>query len=96
MTRKTYPFPKNTVVVPHRHPQIVVSYDADLPRADTNLPRVRVENGGNQKANFVCNKAEESRKTWEGSFKCHCRNRAPFDLPSVHFTMIFSMASLRL
>ena len=77
MTRKTYPFPKNTVVVPHRHPQIVVRYDADLPqagcgsspRADTNLPRVRVENGGNQKANFVCNKAEESRKTWEGSFK---------------------------
>ena len=26
----------------------------------------------------------------------HCRNRAPFDIPSVHFMMIFSMASVRL
>ena len=77
MTRKTYPFPRNSVVVPHRHPQIVVRYDADLPqascgssaRADTNLPQIRVENGRNQKANFVRNKAEESRKALQGLFE---------------------------
>ena len=38
---------------------------AEFPRADTNLLRIRVENGRNQKANFVCNNnAEGSRKTW--------------------------------
>ena len=50
------------MVVPRRHPRIVLN-DADLPqgghgssaRAYTNFPRIRVENGGNQKANFVCN-----------------------------------------
>ena len=50
------------MVVPRRHPRIVVQYDADI-------PRIRVENGRNQKANFVCNNAEGSRKTSQGSFK---------------------------
>ena len=75
------------MVVPHRHPRIVVRYDADL-------PRIRVENGGKQKGNFVCNNAE--RRHCKDCSNYHCRIRAPFDLPSVHFTMIFSMASLRL
>ena len=35
------------MVVPREHPQIVVQYDADLLRADMNLPQIRVENGGN-------------------------------------------------
>ena len=35
---------------------------------DTNLLRIRVENGGNQK-NFVRNKAEGLRKTMQGSFE---------------------------
>ena len=51
------------MVVPRRHPRIVVLNEADLPqgsqgssaRAYTNFSRIRVENGGNQKANFVCN-----------------------------------------
>ena len=62
------------MVVPRGHPRIVVRNDADLPqggrgssaRADTNLPRIRVENGGNQKANFVHYNAEGSRKTSQG------------------------------
>ena len=36
---------------------------------DTNLPRIRVENGGNQKKNFVRNNAEGLRKTLQGSFE---------------------------
>ena len=59
------------MVVPCRHPRIVVWYDADLPQsgcgssawADTNLPRICVENGGNLKANFMLNNAEGLRKT---------------------------------
>ena len=51
------------MVVPCGHPQIVVRNEADLPqvgrrssaRVDTNFLRIRVENGGNQKANFVRN-----------------------------------------
>ena len=54
------------MVVLRRHPRIVVRYDADLPqgdqrysaRADMNVPQIRVENGGNQKANFMRNNAE--------------------------------------
>ena len=38
--------------------------------ADMNFLRIRVENGRNQKANFVCNNnGERSRKTSEGSSK---------------------------
>ena len=48
------------MVVLRRHPRIAVRCDADLlqgvrgssARADMNL-RIRVENGGNQKVNFV-------------------------------------------
>ena len=51
------------MVVPNRHQRIVVRNDADLPQsgressawADTNFLHIRVENGGNQKANFVHN-----------------------------------------
>ena len=51
------------MVVMHGHPRIVVQNDADLPqssresstRADTNFSWIQVENGGNQKANFVRN-----------------------------------------
>ena len=58
------------MVVSYRHPQIVVRYYTDLlqggcgssARADMNLLRIQVENGGNQKANFVRNNAEESRR----------------------------------
>ena len=50
-------------VVPRGHPWIVVRNNVDLPqgncgsatRADTNVPWIQVENGGNQKANFVRN-----------------------------------------
>ena len=65
------------MVVLRRHLQIVVRYDVGLPQGsrgsstqtDTNLPQIRVENGGNQKANFVCNNDEGSRKTSQGSFE---------------------------
>ena len=71
-------FLRNSVVVLRGNPRIVVWNDVDLPqggcessvRANTNFPRIRVENGRNQKAIFVCNKnAEESRKTSQGSFE---------------------------
>ena len=82
------------MVAQHGHLQIVVRNDADIPqggcgssaRAGTNFLQIQVENGGNQKANFV----RKDRSNY------HCRNRAPFDIPLVHFKMIFSMASLRL
>ena len=66
------------MVVPLGNPWIVVWNDVDLlqgsrgssAQADMNFPRIRVENGRNQKANFVRNNnAEESRKTSQGSFK---------------------------
>ena len=55
------------MVVPRRHLRIVLRNDADLPqdgressaRADTNFRRIQVENGGNQKANFVRNNKSE-------------------------------------
>ena len=51
------------MVVPRRHSRIVVRNDTDLPQGgrgssaweDTNFPRIRIENGGNQKADFVRN-----------------------------------------
>ena len=57
-------------------PQIVVQNDADLPQGGcgsstqvaANFPRI--ENDGNQKANFMRNNnAEGSRKTSQGSFE---------------------------
>ena len=49
--------------LPHGRPQIF--------RADGHgsSVQIRVENGGNQKANFVRNNAEGSRMTSQGSFK---------------------------
>ena len=52
-------------------------YDTDLlqggcgssARADTNLLRIRVENGRNQKVNFVRNNAEGLSKPLQGSFE---------------------------
>ena len=51
------------MVVPHGHSRTVVRNDVDLPqsgrgssaRANTNFPRIRVENSRNQKANFMRN-----------------------------------------
>ena len=65
------------MVVPCGHPQIVVRNEADLPqvgrrssaRVDTNFLRIRVENGGNQNANFMHNNAERLRETSQASFK---------------------------
>ena len=64
-------FPRNSVVVPRGHPWIVVQNDADFRTGATELPCrqtqiflaggrgssvwIRVENGRNQKANFVHN-----------------------------------------
>ena len=43
---------------------------ADLPRRRARIFRAdSVENGGNQKANFVRNNAKESRNTPQGSFE---------------------------
>ena len=61
MTQKTYLFSRNSVVVPRRYPWIVRRNDTDLlqgscrssARAYMNFPRIRVENGRNQKANFM-------------------------------------------
>ena len=65
------------MVVLRRHTRIVVRHDADLSQggcgssvgADMNLLQIWVENGSNQKVNFVCNNAEGSRKTSQGSFE---------------------------
>ena len=75
---ENFTFLRNSVVVPRGNPRMVVWNDMDLPqggcessaRANTNFPQIRVENGRNQKAIFVCNKnAEESRKTSQVSFE---------------------------
>ena len=47
--------------------------------ADMNLPLIWVENGGNQKANFVCNNAEGRHR--KDRLNYHCRNRAPLIFP---------------
>ena len=68
-------FPRNSVVVPRRHLQIVVPSDVDLPHRQAQIfcadglgssMQIRVENGGNQKANF---NAEGLRMTSQGSFE---------------------------
>ena len=78
-------------------------YDVDLlqggrgssAQADTNLLRLCVENGRNQKANFVRKMLKDRERHRKDRSNYHCRNRAPFDLRSVHFTMI-SMANVRI
>ena len=73
------------MVVPCGHPRIVVRNDMDLPHGRMQIfhagvrifcadghgssMRIRVENDGNQKADFVCNNAEGSRNTSRGLFK---------------------------
>ena len=73
------------MVVPREHPWIVVQNDADSARADADFlcgqarifrtdghgssVRIQVENGGNQKANFVRNNAKGSRNVPQGSFE---------------------------
>ena len=66
------------MVVPRRHLRIVVWNDADLPRRRTQIFHAggrgssvqnQVENGRNQKANFVCNNTEGSRNTSQGSLE---------------------------
>ena len=62
----------------HGHRGTSTRVDADLPcgrarifRADghESSMRIRVENGGNQKANFVRNNVKGSRNTPQGSFE---------------------------
>ena len=64
--------------LPRRRHGFSVRTGADLPcgrvrifRADghESSVRIRFENGGNQKANFVRNNAKESRNTPQGSFE---------------------------
>ena len=58
------------MVVPRGHTQIVVRNNTDLlqggcrssARADKKFPQIRVENGGNQKANFVHNNNARIKK----------------------------------
>ena len=65
------------MVVLRRHLRIVVRYDVDLlqgghgsfARVDTNLQRIWLENGGNQKVNLVRNNAKGSRKTSQRLFE---------------------------
>ena len=60
------------------HRYVVVRNDADLPHGRTQIlhaggrgssVRFWVENGGNQKVNFVCNNAEGSISMLQGSFE---------------------------
>ena len=58
------------MVVLHRQPQIVVRNDADIPhRCHGSTMQIRVEKGGNHKANFMRKNAEGSRNTSQRSFK---------------------------
>ena len=58
------------MLVPRGHPWIVVRNDTDLLHGYRGFSvRIRVENGGNQKANFVCNNTEGLRNTSQGSFE---------------------------
>ena len=58
------------MIVPRRHPRIVVWSNENYPqgghgssaRADIHLLQIWVENGGNQKANFVHNDSEGIEK----------------------------------
>ena len=77
------------MVVPHRHPRIVVRNDVNLLQggrgssawAIMNLPRIRVEYDRNQKGNFVRNNVKGSKKTSQRLLNYNCRNRASFHLP---------------
>ena len=66
------------MVVPRGHPRIVVRNDADfLHRCRGTSARIQVENGGNQKANFVRNnrlKDQETRRKDRSNY--HYRNRS--------------------
>ena len=92
MTRKTF------VVVPRGHPRIVVRNDVDLPCGQTRIfhgfSLKMVETRRRTSCATTMLKDRERHRKDRSNY--HCRNRAPFDIPSVHFTMIFSMASLRL
>ena len=92
------------MVVLHRHPRIVVWHDADLSqggressvRADTNLLRIWVEKAETRRRTSCATMLKDRGRHRKDRLNYHCRNRAPFDLPSVRFTMIFSVASLGL
>ena len=57
-------------MVSRGHPRIVVWSDADLPHSGCGSSvRIRVENGRDQKANFLRSNAEGLRKTSQGSFE---------------------------
>ena len=58
--------------------QICAEQRGSSAQADTIFPRIRVENGGKQKANFVRNNAEGSRKTPQGSFKLSLQDQIAF------------------
>ena len=77
--------PRNSVVVPRGMTRIFRTGAAELPRGRRGFfvrvaqifradgressMRIRVENGGNQKANFVRNNAKRSRNAPQGSFE---------------------------
>ena len=74
----TWIFRTGAVELPRGRRGFSVQAGADLPcgwarifRADGHESSVRIqfENGGNQKANFVCNNAKRSRNTPQGSFE---------------------------
>ena len=57
-------------MVSRGHLRIVVWSDVDLPHNGRGSSvRIWVENGGDQKANFLRSNAEGSRKTSQGSFE---------------------------
>ena len=83
------------MVVPRGHPRIVVRNDADLPRGRTRIFRgfgLKMAETRRQ-TSYTTTMLKDQERHRKDSSNYHCRNRALFDLPSVHFTMIFSMAS---
>ena len=97
-------FSRNSIVVPRRHLQIVVRYNTDLPQgsressaqADTNLPQFGLQMAETRRQTSCTTMLKDRGRHHKDCSNYHCRNRAPFDLSSIHFTMIFSMESLRL
>ena len=91
------------MVVPHKHPRIVVQYNADLPQdghgsfaqEDTNLRGFGLKMVGTRRGTLCATVLKDRERHCMDCSNYDCSNRAPFDLPYVHFTMIFSMASLR-
>ena len=95
---------RNSLVVPCKHPWIVVQYDPDLPqgghrsseRADTFFRGFGLKMSETRRQTSCATILKDRERHRKDQSNYHCRNRAFFDLPSVHFTMIFFITSLRL